>query len=71
MKDAISSALLMAVMLACFTMGAALVSWWDTTWELAVAPTRQSIYSAVMTRRSPCLKSPWRWYWREARCRVT
>jgi hypothetical protein len=49
------------------TMGLA-IRWWDTTWKAAVNPVRMSIYSKVMQKHSPCLRSFW--HWRENGCRM-
>jgi hypothetical protein len=51
---------------------AALVSWWDATWRVAVEPTRANIYSAEMSRaldHSACMRSSF-WWWRLAGCRL-
>jgi hypothetical protein len=59
----------LAAMLACFAMGGALVSWWETTWQAAVNPTRGAIYRARIGP-SDCL-APIKWWWkRQAGCRL-
>jgi hypothetical protein len=56
--DRLKGAALVCTFLGFLATCAALVSWWDTTWRIAVEPTRASVYSALIGP-SPCLRSSW------------
>jgi hypothetical protein len=66
--DRLKGAALGCTFLSFLAICAALVSWWDTTWRVAVEPTRANNNSAQIGRaldHSACLRSTWMW-WRSA-----
>ena len=72
MIDTLKGAALIATFFGFLATCAALVSSWDTTWKVAVEPTRANVYSAQMRRaldHSACLRSFWM-RWRSAGCRL-
>jgi hypothetical protein len=66
--DTLKGVALVATFLGFIAVFAVWCSIWNKTWQAAVTPIREEIYSASLPP-SHCLMHSW-WWWRDAGCRL-